>query len=54
MGRRNNPDYTQLTALVPKELGKKFRLYCTDQEIQLTDAIEEAVREYLQKRGISS
>jgi hypothetical protein len=53
MGRRNNPDYSQITALVPKDLAKKFRLYCTEQEIQLTDAVEEAIKEYLSKRGVS-
>ncbi|MHC5719356.1 MAG: hypothetical protein ACYTX0_46735, partial [Nostoc sp.] len=26
---------------------------CTDQEIQITDAVEEAMKEYLSKRGVS-
>lgn len=52
MGRRNNPDYSQITALVPKDLAKKFRVYCTEQEIQITDAVEEAIKEYLSKRGV--
>ncbi|MBG1268033.1 hypothetical protein [Nostoc sp. WHI] len=53
MGRRNNPEYSQITALISKDIAKKFRLYCTDQEIQITDAVEEAMKEYLSKRGVS-
>jgi metal-responsive CopG/Arc/MetJ family transcriptional regulator len=34
-----------------KELKKKLKAYCVENDITLTEAIEEAIKEYLQKRG---
>jgi hypothetical protein len=48
--RRNNPDYSQVTGLIPKELAHRFRVYCVENEILLTEALEIAIQEFLDKR----
>lgn len=50
MGRRNNPDFNQISVLISAEIAKKFRIYCTTHDLLLADAVEEALKEYLQKR----
>ena len=37
---------------INKELKLKLKKYCVEQDKTLTDAIEEAIVEYLQKRGV--
>jgi len=37
---------------INKELKLKLKKYCVEQDKTLTDAIEEAIIEYLQKRGV--
>jgi len=36
---------------IDKELKRKLKVYCANNNITLTEAIEEALEEYLQKRG---
>jgi hypothetical protein len=50
LGRRNNPNYSQITGLIPKSLAQSFRVYCVENEIQLTEALEVAIQEFLDKR----
>ncbi|WP_226586630.1 hypothetical protein [Microseira wollei] len=54
MGRRNNPEYSQVTALVPKALAQKLRIFCVENEIQITEAVEMAIQEFLDRRQTSS
>jgi len=35
-----------------KNLKIKLKKYCAEQDITITQAIEEAVKEYLEKRGV--
>ena len=51
LARRNNPDYSQVTGLISKELAKQLRVYCANQETTISDVVEKAIREYLEKRG---
>jgi len=37
---------------IDKELKTKLKVYCAEHNITLTEAIEEAISEYLQKRGV--
>jgi hypothetical protein len=48
--RRSDPNYTQVTSHVPKELAKRLKFYCTEYETTITEAVEEALREYLDKK----
>ena len=36
---------------IDKELKKKLKTYCVQNDITVTEAIETAIKEYLQKRG---
>jgi metal-responsive CopG/Arc/MetJ family transcriptional regulator len=37
---------------IDKELKKKLKKYCVEHDITLTEAIETAIKEYLEKRGV--
>ena len=37
---------------IDKDLKMKLKRYCVEQDKTLTEAIEEALEEYLQKRGV--
>jgi len=37
---------------IDKDLKMKLKRYCVEQDMTLTEAIEEALEEYLQKRGV--
>lgn len=50
MGRRNNPEFNQISVLIPSDLAKKFRIFCTTNDLLLADAMTEALKEYLDKR----
>ncbi|HAX78926.1 MAG TPA: hypothetical protein DCY88_24645, partial [Cyanobacteria bacterium UBA11372] len=50
LGRRNNPEYSQVTALVPKALAQRLRIFCVENEIQITEAVEVAIEEFLDRR----
>lgn len=50
MGRRNNPEFNQISVLIPSDLAKKFRIFCTANDLLLADAMTEALKEYLDKR----
>lgn len=48
--RRNDPNYTQVTSHVPKELAKRLKFYCTEHETTITEAVEQALIEFLDKQ----
>jgi hypothetical protein len=50
MGRKNNPDYSQVSVLIPSDLAKKFRIYCTTHDKLMADVVADALKEYLNKR----
>jgi len=37
---------------IDKELKRKLKVYCAENGITLTEAIETAITEYLQRRGV--
>ena len=49
VARRKDPNYTQVTGLVPKDLAKRLKFYCTEQEITITEVVEQALKEFLEK-----
>ena len=48
--RRNNPDYSPVTAQIPKALGKRLRLFVTQEETTISEVVEAALDEYLDKK----
>jgi ParG len=47
--RRSDPKYAQVSGYINKELAMRFKLACTAKEVSQTDALEEAVRLWLEK-----
>jgi len=52
--RRNNPDFTPLTAFLPNALGKRLRVFIAHQETTISEVVEAAVTEYLNKRMVQA
>lgn len=50
--RRNNPDYSPVTAQIPKGLGKRLRLFVTQKETTISEVVEKAVAEYLDRNQV--
>ena len=48
--RRKDPNYAQVTSHIPKELAKRLKIYCTEEETTITEAVETAIEEFLDKR----
>ncbi|MUH00334.1 hypothetical protein F7734_51920 [Scytonema sp. UIC 10036] len=51
VGRRNNPDYLQISGLIEKSLALKFKAWCAAHQMQLTEAMEEAIQDFLDKKS---
>ncbi len=47
--RRNNPDFSPVTAQIAKDLGKRLRLFVIQQETTISEVVEKALKEYLDK-----
>jgi hypothetical protein len=50
LARRNNPNYSQVTGLIDKDLARKLRVYCADQDVTIAEVMEEAIADYLEKK----
>src|SRR4028119_1004912 len=50
LARRNNPDYSQVTGLIDKDLARRLRVYCADQDVTIAEVMEEAIADYLEKK----
>lgn len=48
-GRRDDPNFSQVSGYIPKEVALQFKATCTLVEISQTDALEEAIRLWLEK-----
>ncbi|MFB2975332.1 hypothetical protein [Microseira sp. BLCC-F43] len=50
--RRDDPNYAQVSGYINKELAMRFKVACTAKEVSQTDALEEAVRLWLEKTNL--
>ena len=50
-GKRDNPDYLQISGYVPKSLGLQFKAACTLQELSQSDALEMALEAWLKENA---
>ncbi len=48
-GKRDDPKYSQVSGFVPKELALQFKATCTLQEVTQSDALEQALKDWLSK-----
>ncbi len=51
LARRNNPDYSQVTGLIDKDLARRLRVYCADQSVTIAEVMEEAIEDFLEKKA---
>jgi hypothetical protein len=47
--KRSDPNYSQVSGYVPKELALKFRVACTAKEISQSDALAKALMFWLEQ-----
>ncbi|MBD1804189.1 ribbon-helix-helix protein, CopG family [Microcoleus sp. FACHB-SPT15] len=47
--KRDDPNYSQVSGYVPKDLARRFRIACTSKEISQSEALEEALEQWLEK-----
>ncbi len=50
LARRNNPNYSQVTGLIDKDLARRLRVYCAGQDVTIAEVMEEAISDYLEKK----
>ena len=48
-GKRDDPDYAQVSGYIPKKLALKFKAACTMRETTQSEALERAVESWLQQ-----
>lgn len=48
--KRDDPNYSQVSGYIPKEIALRFKVVCTEQEITQSEALEEAVLSWIEKR----
>jgi len=48
--KRDDPNYAQVSGYVPKELALRFKILCTSEEMNQSEALEEALALWIQKR----
>jgi hypothetical protein len=46
--KRDDPNYSQVSGYVPKDLARRFRIACTSKEISQSEALEEALEKWLE------
>ena len=53
-GKREDPDYSQVSGYIPKKLALKFKAACTMRETTQSDALEKAIQAWLAKEKTES
>ena len=51
--RRGNPSYRQFSAYIPADLYKRLKMRLAEQEVELSQAVEQAIGEWLAKESKS-
>lgn len=52
--RRDDPNYAQISGYIPKDKALKFKIACTALQTTQSDALDEAIRLWLEKQEKSS
>ena len=50
-GKRENPDYRQVAGYIPNATYMRFKIACTLLDMKMTEAIEEAINDWLEKHS---
>lgn len=51
--KRDDPNYSQVSGYVPKDLARRFKIACTSKEISQSEALEEALQQWLEQENPS-
>jgi len=51
--KRDDPNYSQVSGYVPKDLARRFRIACSSEEISQSEALEKALEQWLEKDNLS-
>ncbi len=46
--KRDDPNYSQVSGYIPKDLALRFKIACTSKEIAQSQAMEEAIQRWLE------
>jgi hypothetical protein len=49
--KRDDPNYSQVSGYILKEIALRFKVTCTEQEITQSEALQEAVLLWMEKRA---
>ncbi len=52
--KRDDPNYSQVSGYVPKDLARRFKIACTSKEISQSEALEEALGRWLEAENSAS
>lgn len=47
--KRKDPNFTQVTSHVPKDLARRLKRYCADHDTTITDTVTQALEDFLEK-----
>lgn len=50
-GKRENPNYIQISGHVPRDLGLQFKTVCAASELTLSEALEDALQKWIEDRA---
>jgi hypothetical protein len=54
MSKRFDPTYSQISAYVPKELARRFKIACAEREINQSEAMEQMITTWLMHPEVTS
>lgn len=49
ISRRGNPDYRQFSAYLPADLYRTFKVRLAERDLELSEAVEQAITDWLRK-----
>lgn len=50
MAKKDDPNYKKLCGLIPKQLFNDFKKWCVDNELDLSEGVEQAVTALLETK----
>src|SRR3712207_7804502 len=50
LGKRNNPNYNQMTAYVPKDISVKFKTLCTAKQLEQSEVITSLIVRWIEEQ----
>lgn len=48
--KRHDPDYSQVSGYIPKDVALTFKSICVAKEVSISEALEQMIREWIQQQ----